>query len=194
MATETKVLDGVLASSGLNNATVANLQAQDGNWATATANNTNTSVRASTPTPTGPPNSGANLQTVTVQTRKNTTNSGSPTGTISVGFNGTVVISGSSFSITAAPSSSQTNTLTFDFATLVAAGAASSGSDFEIWIDTISASGSPSVRNSADIGYIGWTVDYSVAGRTASAAINDGDDGVSSAGSLVLTATAASSP
>ena len=160
MATETQVLDGVLASSNLNNATVANLQAVDANWATATANNVNPSVRASFPTPSGNPTTAAAIQTIRVQSRKMSTNTGNPTISVAVGFNGTQVSSLGNFSVSAAPSSSQTNSWGFNFSSLVAAGAAPDGSDLEVFVTVTAAGGSPSARNSVDIGFIAWDVDY----------------------------------
>lgn len=158
MTTETLALDGVLASSGLSGATVANLATQDANWATATSNNVATSLRASVPTPTGPPRAGSNLQTITVQTRKSASSgTGTPTATIGVGVNGTKQLTSSSFAINAASASSQLNSFTFDFGAL--SGAAANGSDLEIWVETAQSGGLATVRASADIGYVAWIAD-----------------------------------
>jgi hypothetical protein len=161
MAVTTLVTDEVASSSNLNGATVANLNAVDGNWATATANNVNTAVRVGVQNlPTGQRSqAGADLQTATVQLRKNTTNSGNPTATIGVGVTGgDAQVTSGSLSVTAAPSSSQTETLTFDASAI--SGLNEDGSNLEIIVTTSSAGGGPSARNSVDIGYVAWVADH----------------------------------
>lgn len=188
MPTQVLTADAVVASTNLTGATTTNFAAQDASWAVATANNVATAARVSFPSPSGQLTTGAGLQTFTVQTRKFSANSGNPTAVIELWENGggAPLTSSSSFSITS--TTGQTNTLTFDASLL----ANLNGSAVEARISTTAAGGGPSVRNSADVGYLGWTADYTAAVTHDGASVLAGTGTLTAAGAVVLTHAGAS--
>lgn len=97
-------MDGVQSSSGLNGATVANLDEtvtmSDGNWAVATAYNVNTSVKVSFSNPTITLRTGQASQKIRALVKKFNSNSGSPTCRIDIYENGVLKVTGTTQNVT----------------------------------------------------------------------------------------------
>jgi hypothetical protein len=165
MANQILTPDTIVSSSNVTagTATTTNLGAQDTNWTTASTSNVASTIRVGFPTPTPVLTSGAGLQTITVQARKNSTNTGTPTFTIAIWETGgaAALATSSAQSVTAAPSSSQNFTFTWNSSLLTVP----DGSALEVVVTTTPASGGTSVRNSIDYGYIAWTTTYATVVR-----------------------------
>lgn len=171
MPTQTLVSDAVLATISTGTASTTYIQAQDAQWIVAGSTTVAPSIRTSIQNPTNPPSTGASLQVARVQTKKQG-GSGTPTATISVGFNGTKVLTSPSFNVTS--TTGQVNDFAFDWQALLTAGANASGSDFEMWIDGSPSGGGPSARASVDTGYMAWIEFYSTSVSHSGAAALSG--------------------
>lgn len=157
MPTTTLLPDELVASTNLSGS-LADIDEDpdtpDGAWMVATANNVNTEARVGFPTPPGPP---ARTQTFKAWVRKNSANSGSPTARIDLYENGSLAASGSGATVTSTTGQLVTQTFSVSLSDPSGAGVQA------VFVGT-SVGGSPSVRNSVDLGAINWdVVDYDVA-------------------------------
>ena len=177
MATETLVPDGVISSSGLSHATVAYLNADDGNWATATSGNVDGSVQVSFPTPSGTLNG---TQTFNAKVRADASNT--PTARLELWEHGgsSALAVGSNISVTS--TTSQTISLSWDASLL----ADMSGANVEARVVFTHVVGLTPA--SVDIGYISWTDNYTAAtGGSASLTLTDAT--LAATAALLITAS-----
>lgn len=162
MATERQAPDAIASSTDLSGAVTDiddDPDSPDGLWLTATNNNVNTDVRVTFPTPTGDPTVGADLQEFRAYVRQfDTGQTGNPDARIELWENGTIVRAGSDTSVTGA---GQVISFTWNANELGTA----DGSLVECKVVGTKSGGSPSARNSVEVGAIEWNVDYT-AGAT----------------------------
>lgn len=129
----------------------------DGLWLTASGNNVNTSVLASFPTPTGNPTVGANLQEFRVLVRQyDEGQGGTPEARIELWENGGLIGAGSDTNV---PQGGVVLSFTWNANELGTA----DGSLVECKVVGTKSGGSPSNRNTVEVGAIEWNVDYTVA-------------------------------
>lgn len=152
VTTTRQAIDAILASAGLNGATLANLDddpdASDGSWATATGNNIQTSVRASFPTPSGTLKTGAGQQEFRALVKKSAVSgSGTPTARIELWENGVLISQSAAVNVTS--TTGQVISYTWD-------AAGRSATTIECQVVGIQSGGSPAVRASVDIGALEW--------------------------------------
>lgn len=158
MATERKAPDAILEITNLSGV-VGDIQddpdSPDGNWLVASSNNVNTDVRVSVPTPTGNPTVGADAQEFRVLLRQYDENQGkAPDGRIELWENGVLIRAGSDISI---PDGGIVVSFTWNASELGTA----DGSLVEIKVVGTKSGGSPSNRNSTEVGAVEWNVVYS---------------------------------
>lgn len=162
--TERQSPDAILVITNLNPNNVAYIQddpdSPDGNWLVASGNNVNTDVRVSFPTPTGNPTVGADLQEFKAWVRQyDEGQSGTPDVRIELWENGVLIRAGSDESVTL---SGHMVTFTWNANEIAVA----DGSLVELKVVGTKSGGSPSSRNTVDVGAIEWNVDYT-AGASA---------------------------
>jgi hypothetical protein len=128
----------------------------DANWALIGGNNVNGAIRVSFPTPTGSPKTGAGLQEFRAELRQQSVGqTGTPTARLDLyETGGSVLQTGTEQNITS--ESSQVISETWD-ATLLAT---ADGSAVEVDIVVTKSGGSPSARESCDIGAVKWVCEY----------------------------------
>ena len=158
MATERLAPDVILEVSNLTGV-VGDIQddpdSPDGNWLTASSNNVITDVRVSVPSPTGNPTVGADLQEFRVLFRQyDEAQGGTPEGRIELWENGVLIRAGSDVSV---PDGGIVVGFTWNASELGTA----NGSLVEIKAVGTKSGGSPSNRNSTEVGAIEWNVVYS---------------------------------
>lgn len=126
----------------------------DGNWLTASGNNVDTAVLASFPTPSGNPTVGADLQEFRVLVRQyDEGQSGTPNARIELWENGGMIRAGSD---TPVPQGGTVLSFTWNANEISTA----DGSQVECYVYGTKAGGSPSARNTVEVGAIEWNVDY----------------------------------
>ena len=159
MATEQLPLDTVIGSSGLNDATVAQLDNDpavgDGNWAVATGNNISTEVHAGFPTPADNLNNGADLQEFKMRVRPfDSGQTGDPNARLELWEAGVLVRAGSN---TTLQNGGGEIVISFTWdATEISVAA-----DVEAKFIGTKTGGSPGTRNTVDINAIEWNADTS---------------------------------
>lgn len=159
MAAERQSPDVILAMTELTGV-VGDIQddpdSPDGNWLVATGNNVNTNVRTSFPTPSGSPIIGADLQEFRVLVRQfDEGQTGVPTARIELWEGGILIRAGADADV---PQGGVVLSFTWNASELSTA----NGSLVECKIVGTKAGGSPSKRNTVDIGAVEWNVEYSV--------------------------------
>lgn len=160
--TERQPPDAILAQSGFSSCAVTDIDddpdSPDGLWCTATGNNVNTDIRTSFPTPAGNPTVGANLQEFKTWVRQfDEAQTGTPTARIELWENGVLVRAGSNASV---PDGGLLISFTWNANELATA----DGSLVECKVVGTKTGGSPSARNSVEVGAVEWNVDYTVGG------------------------------
>jgi len=165
VATERQTPDSILSQSGFGSCVIGDLtsdpDAGDANWCVASGNNTHTDVRTSFPTPTGNPTVGADLQEFKAEVRQfDGGQSGTPDARIELWENGVLVRAGIDVAVTS--SVSQIITFTWNANELATA----DGSLVECKVVGTKSGGSPSARNTVDVGGIEWNVTFDTGGTT----------------------------
>lgn len=161
MPTETLAVDGVLSSTNLAGATVANLSSDNGAYATATATTVSVDVRVSFPSPAANLTTGAGLQIFTASVKKRG-GSNNPTARLELWESGTLKTAGAESTIST--TSDSFITLAWDAALL----SNPSGADVEAKVVGTVSGGTTAKKAAIDIDYIGWAADYSTAQAPAS--------------------------
>ncbi|KKL76229.1 hypothetical protein LCGC14_2046960 [marine sediment metagenome] len=161
MATERQSPDTIAAQSGFGSCAVTDIaedpDAPDGLWCVASGNNANTAVRTTFPTPTGNPTVGADLQEFKTWVRQfNEAQAGTPDCRIELWENGVLIRAGPN---TAVPDGGLLLSFTWDASEL----ATGDGSLAECKVVGVKTGGSPSSRNTVDVGAVEWNVTYSAA-------------------------------
>ena len=132
----------------------------DANWLVASGIGVNTDVRTTFNTPTGNPTVGANLQEFRVQVRQfDTGQTGDPNARIELWENGILVRAGSDVLVTG---SGQVIAFAWNANEL----GTPDGSLVECKVVGTKAGGSPSKKNSVDVGAIEWNVTYTSGSTT----------------------------
>lgn len=167
MATERQPPDAVLESNGLTGG-LADIDedpdSPDENWMVATGNNVNTDVRTSFATPTGNPTVGAGLQEFKVWVEQYDENQdGTPDCRIELWENAGLIRAGSD---TPVPDGGLLLSLTWNANEIGTA----DGSLVECKIVGTKTGGSPTTRNTVNMGAVEWNVTYSEAGASDPAA------------------------
>ncbi len=162
MASERQAPDAILAQTNLSGV-VGDIQddpdSPDANWLTAPGNNVNTDVRVSFPTPTGSPDVGADLQEFRAEVREfDTGQTGTPKARIELWENGSLVRAGSDTNVSG---TSQVIAFTWNANELGTA----DGSLVECKVVGTKSGGSPSSRNTVEVGAVEWNVTFT-AGTT----------------------------
>ena len=157
MADERQSPDAVLASAELSGG-VGDIDddpdSPDGNWMVASGNNVNVDVRTSFPTPTGSPTVGADLQEFKAWVRQyDEGQGGTPEVRIELWENGNLVRAGNDENVT---TSGHMVSFTWNANELGTA----DGSLVEMKVVGTKAGGSPSNRNTIDVGAVEWNVAY----------------------------------
>lgn len=132
----------------------------DGNWLTASGNNVNISCLASLPTPTGNPTVGADLQEFRVLFRQyDEGQTGTPEGQISLYQGGVLIRAGALIEI---PDGGIVLSLTWNANEI----SNPDGSAVECYCNGKKSGGSPTKRNTCEIGAIEWNCDYTTGPTT----------------------------
>lgn len=160
MATERKSPDTIAAITNLAPNNVAYIQddpdSPDGNWLVASGNNINTDVRTTFPTPTGNPTVGADLQEFKAWVRRfDEGQTGTPEARIELWENGVLVRAGANEEVT---TSGHMVTFPWNASELGTV----DGSLVECKVVGTKSGGSPTARNTVDVGAVEWNVEYSV--------------------------------
>lgn len=157
MATERQGPDAVLASTDLSGGVTDiddDPDTPDGLWMVASNNNVQTEVRTSFPTPSADPTVGADLQEFKTWTRQfDETQAGTPDARIELWENGVLVRAGAN---TAVPDGGLLLAFTWNANELSTA----DGSLVECKVVGVKAGGSPSSRNTVDVGAVEWNVTF----------------------------------
>lgn len=181
MASQTLVPTSIESHSGFSSApTVAQVNSDNGTYATAASSTADPALRVGFDTPTGPPTTGAGLQTFNAKVRKTTNDFGeTPTARLELWETGGIsaLATGTDTSVTL-NSSDTTVTLTWDASLLATA----DGSAVECRLVCF-AGGSGGGTRSVDVDYIEWVADYTV-GVSGSVS-----EGVTAADGLATTGT-----
>lgn len=161
MATERQPPDALIGSTGFSSCTNSDLtsdpDAGDGNWCVASGNNVDTETHNSYATPTGSPTVGADLQEFKCEVRQfDGGQSGTPDARIELWENGSLVRAGTDTAVTVADPSSQVIAFTWNANELGTA----DGSLVEIKVIGTRSGGSPTARNTVDVGGVEWNVDF----------------------------------
>lgn len=128
----------------------------DANWLVATGNGVNTDVRVSFPTPSGNPTVGADLQEFRSLVRQyDEGQTGTPLARIELWENGGLIRAGTD---TGVPQGGIVLSFTWNANEISMA----DGSLVECKVVGTKAGGSPSARNTVDVGAVEWNVDYSI--------------------------------
>jgi hypothetical protein len=134
--------------------------APDGLWLIASGNNVNTAVSVAFPSPTVSPTAGADLQEFRAQVREfDTGQTGTPTARIELWENGALVRAGPDFSVIV---QGQIIAFTWDANEL----SFSDGSLVECRVVGTKSGGSPSSRNTVEVGAVEWNAEVSAAGSS----------------------------
>lgn len=129
-------------------ATVANVESEDANWAIADGNNVNTDIQVSYPTPALPLTIGAGLQLLRIECRQfDEGQGGDPDVRVELWEAGSLVRAGSAVPVTGG---AQIVNFTFNANEL----SDTTGADLECKVFGLRSGGSPTNRNSVDIGAI----------------------------------------
>lgn len=159
MAQERLAPDAILAQTELSGAVAAiddDPDSPDADWLTASGNNVDTDVRVSFAAPADPPTTGAGLQEFRARVRQfDEGQSGTPTARLELWENGALVRAGSDASV---PDGGLTLAFTWDAAELGTA----DGSLVECKVVGTKSGGSPSTRNTVEVGAVEWNAETSV--------------------------------
>lgn len=158
-ASERQSPDAILAISNLSPNDVSYIQddpdTPDLNWLVATSNNVNNSVRVSFPTPTGNPTVGADLQEFKAWVRQyDEGQGGTPDVRLELWEDGVLIRAGSDEAV---PDGGKLISFTWNANEIGTA----DGSLVQIMVVGTKSGGSPSNRNSIDVGAVEWNVEYS---------------------------------
>ncbi len=158
MATERQAPDALLAQTNLTGAVTVIDEDPDSSgtdFLTASGNNVNTDARVSFATPTGAPTTGAGLQEFKIQVREfDTGQTGTPKARIELWENGSLVRAGSDVNVT---TQDQVIALTWDATEIATA----DGSLVECKFVGTKSGGSPTARNTVELGAVEWNVTFS---------------------------------
>ena len=165
MATERQSPDTIATQTNLSGV-IGDIQddpdSPDANWLIASGNSVNVDVRVTLPSPTGNPTVGADLQEFKAWIRQyDEGQSGTPDVRLELWENGALVRAGSDESVTI---SGHMITFTWDADELGTVAV----SLVECQIVGTKSGGSPSKRNTVDIGAVEWNVTYSEGGGDSS--------------------------
>jgi hypothetical protein len=158
-AQERLPLDGIgVDACTWNTCTVANLDddpdAAGGDWATSLGNNDNHNGHFTFPSPAQTLTTGAGLQEFRISLRQDANcGTGTPEARIELWEAGVIVRAGTAFSVTAANSSQQVASFTWDATEITAA------ADVEIKVFGLKTGGAPNSRCTVDLGAVEWNAD-----------------------------------
>lgn len=161
--TETQRPDGIQSQSGFNPACTAgdlddDPDSPDANWCVADGNNTDNQVNVTFPTPTGNPTVGADLQEFRVLVRQyDEGQTGTPQARVELWENGALVRAGSDTDVT-------TGGVVLSFTWNANEIGTADGSLVECNVVGTKSGGSPTARNSVDVGAVEWNVTYTAGG------------------------------
>lgn len=166
MPSQTLSPDAILAQTSLTG-TVSAIQddpdTPDGAWLVASDNNSSTDVRVSFATPNTTPTVGAGLQEFRVRVRRfSASQSGVPTARVELWENGSLIRAGSEVNVTG---TGQVISFTWNASELTTG----SGANVECMVVGTKTGGSPTTRNTVDVGAVEWnaTVDEAATPVTA---------------------------
>ncbi len=157
MPSEILLPDTLIAANNFGSCALADLVARDSSFCVAANNNTNTDVHVGFPAPSGNLTPGAGMQIIAAEVRRfDNGQSGNPDARIEVweSGGGSPLVVGTEIAV--GGNDPIILQLWFDASVL----ADISGTDLEVKVFGLKSGGSPSNRNTVDIGEIRWTADY----------------------------------
>jgi hypothetical protein len=162
MPSERLTLNNVISSTDLTGATVENLDddpdSHDANWAVATNENVHTPCLVGFPTPSNTLTDGADLQEFRAAVRKYRNTSGVPQARCELWENGVLVREGTDINVTALSPNADIVTMTWNATEIT------NPDNVECRVYGQKSGGSPSTRNSCDIGAVEWNATIDATG------------------------------